>query len=446
MCPGYAGVLDDTVLDEIFADIFAGRVSEGKDVEFKEGFGWRSLAVYLKTMAGFVNAEGGFLIFGVRDGSREPVGLDAGEARRFREMDGERVSTDLRSCFSREILWGFRLVSFGGREFGVIGVERGRVRPVVAIRDVGSVIRRGAIYYRYHSQTTFIEPAELELILEEERRRYLGLLLDKVRVLAESDLENTAVVNLVSGDFRLDGAGIVNVMIAPETLREIRFLREGQFVEREGAPALVLRGEVRDVVPVERVVHSPTPRAITQDEVWRIFLEQREVVCADEYLKQGCSFSSENLPFFYFVRAAGRSAAGAAEFLAGYGFSSRVRGRLIRRFSEFSRESCLFLPIGDVQSEAAVMKRGFAGMLREGRLVIEDPRGRNGRCLRYALLAVRSLSAEEVVRLREFLLSELLVLYEREFLDPSCSCSVKTEFRKAVCWVDEALYLMEGGV
>ena len=55
-------------------------------------------------------------------------------------------------------------------------------------------------------------------------------------------------------------------------------------------------------------------------------------------------------------------------------------------------------------------------------------------------------SAEEVVRLREFLLSELLVLYEREFLDPSRSCSVKTEFRKAVCWVDEALYLMEGGV
>ena len=57
--------------------------------------------------------------------------------------------------------------------------------------------------------------------------------------------------------------------------------------------------------------------------------------------------------------------------------------------------------------------------------MIEDPRGRNGRCLRYALLAVRSLSAEEVVRR---------------------SCSVKTEFRKAVCWVDEALYLMEGGV
>ncbi|HJK20933.1 MAG TPA: hypothetical protein O0W98_00010 [Methanocorpusculum sp.] len=49
------------------------------------------------------------------------------------------------------------------------------------------------------------------------------------------------------------------------------------------------------------------------------------------------------------------------------------------------------------------------------------------------------------MRLREFLLSELLVLYEREFLDPGCSCSVKTEFRKAVCWVDEALYLMEGG-
>ncbi|HJK71018.1 MAG TPA: hypothetical protein O0X51_03870 [Methanocorpusculum sp.] len=50
---------------------------------------------------------------------------------------------------------------------------------------------------------------------------------------------------------------------------------------------------------------------------------------------------------------------------------------------------------------------------------------------------------EVVVRLREFLLSELLGLYEREFLDPACSCSVKTEFRKAVCWVDEALYLME---
>ena len=45
-----------------------------------------------------------------------------------------------------------------------------------------------------------------------------------------------------------------------------------------------------------------------------------------------------------------------------------------------------------------------------------------------------------------FLFSEQLGLSEREFLDPACSCPVKTEFRKAVCWVDEALYLMEGGV
>ena len=42
-----------------------------------------------------------------------------------------------------------------------------------------------------------------------------------------------------------------------------------------------------------------------------------------------------------------------------------------------------------------------------------------------------------------FQLSELSGLCEGEFLDPGCSCPVKRGFRKAVCWVDEALYLME---
>ncbi len=434
--------LNDLVLKDIFAEIARGSSFENKDIEFKESFGWASMAIYLKAMSGFANARGGFLIFGVRDEDGCPVGLEEEALNRFKTIDGKEWSTNLSHHFHGEIEWDRKVFPYQNKSFAVIYTAPAKKRPVICKNDVKQDLKKGAIYYRYAAQTSQIEPADLDTILEEERRKYMNLVLERVRVMMDAGPENTAVVNLLSGDFALDSPNPVHVMIDTKTLKEIQFIREGHFTEKEGAPALILKGEAH-LVPVERVITTQTPKAITQDDIWRIFLEQKSVISPNEYLKQACSFSSENFPFFYFLGSCGKTPADAVDFLEAYSVPTRMKGKLIQRFSGIDDERSFYQSLGSSNSSAAKMKRRYVEEICTNSLDIEDPRSHNGKYVRYALLAIRSLDARAVVERKGYLLSRLLSIYESEFLNPDCHSSVKTEFRKAVCWVDEALYLMD---
>lgn len=48
---------------------------EGQTLEFKESFNFNGMAEYLRDFAAFANNKGGFLVFGVKDRPRRPVGL-----------------------------------------------------------------------------------------------------------------------------------------------------------------------------------------------------------------------------------------------------------------------------------------------------------------------------------------------------------------------------------
>lgn len=433
--------LNDLVLRNIFEEIARGSSFENKDIEFKESFGWASMAIYFKAMSGFANARGGFLIFGVCDEDGGLVGLQEEALNRFKAIDGKVWSTNLSHHFHGEIEWDRKIFRYQNRSFAVIYTAPAKKRPIICKNEVHD-LKKGAIYYRYAAQTSQIEPADLDTILEEEKRKYLNLVLERVKVMMDAGPENTAVVNLLSGDFTLDSPNPIHVMIDSKTLKEIQFIREGHFTEKEGAPALILKG-VAHLVPVERVIATPTPKAITQDDFWRIFLEQKSVTSPNEYLKQACGFSSENFPFFYFLRSCGKTPADAVDFLEAYSVPSRMKGRLIQKFSGIGAERSFHQSLGFSKSPAAKMKQRYAEEICMNSLDVDDPKSQNGKNIRYALQAIRSLDVDAIVHRKEYLLSLLLDIYENEYLNSGCPSSVKTEFRKAVCWVDEALYLRD---
>jgi hypothetical protein len=48
---------------------------EGQELEFKEQFNLAGLADYFRDFAAFANNKGGYLVFGVKDSPRIPIGL-----------------------------------------------------------------------------------------------------------------------------------------------------------------------------------------------------------------------------------------------------------------------------------------------------------------------------------------------------------------------------------
>lgn len=445
--------LSDDVLEEIFSDIFEGKVSEGKDVEFKEGFGWRSLSKYMRTMAGFANTQGGYLIFGVEDQSRLPCGISGSSYTEFCNLKAEKMSTNLRDHFHQEINWDYRQYSYQGLMFGVIYTFPGEKRPTISLKDSGD-LRKSAIYYRYHSQTAEIEPGDLVRIIEEEQNKLVNILVSRVVLMGKEGVTKTTLLNLESGV--VDGGdGHVNVVLPPDILQNIRFVQEGHFSETVGDPTLRLLGTVQNAVAAEAVVvKQPVPASIGQKDVYEPFLLQQSVDSPEEFLRQICYFSSVYFPVYYYIRMWGVSFDEVERMLgsiedAGVAY---IRGKLLGRLQEFREGKRLLREIpekpkgvknlrGSRRFPAACRLRRFVSDIRNHSVELPNPRDPD---MKYFLLGVQSLQVEEVVLHKEYVLSLLYEVFTRMFLPSACDTPVKTEFRKAVCWVDEALYCAEG--
>jgi hypothetical protein len=119
-------------------------------------------------------------------------------------------------------------------------------------RNAGaSGIAKGDIYYRYPGQTTRIGYTELDAIIrgrEEAIQRRWQAMIDRMR---DIGIENAAVLDTVSG--RVEGAH-GSFFIDENLLSKVSFVREGQFSETSGQPALRIVGDVK---PIDRGLIQP---------------------------------------------------------------------------------------------------------------------------------------------------------------------------------------------
>lgn len=86
---------------------------ESSTKEFKENFTWGSIGLYIRTMAAFANARGGYIFFGVTDNPRKAVGLSAKAKSDFDNLDHAKLTEGLNDLFSPEIHWELGLIELG---------------------------------------------------------------------------------------------------------------------------------------------------------------------------------------------------------------------------------------------------------------------------------------------------------------------------------------------
>ena len=134
------------------SESFRLKSRENSWLELKESFNLGDAQAYAKTAAAFANADGGYIVFGVKNKPHDLVGL---QSKNFETADPARITNALNEHFSPEFEWDMHLASYRGRTAGLLYFAPAAAKPVVCTRD-GAEIKQGFIYYRYRGKSELI--------------------------------------------------------------------------------------------------------------------------------------------------------------------------------------------------------------------------------------------------------------------------------------------------
>jgi hypothetical protein len=216
---------------------------ESFDLEYKQSFHYGdSLLEYIRSMVGMANNRGGKIIFGIKESPRKPIGL---LNDKFEKCDPNKINQVVQEYFSHEFDWSLSSVEFNNLNFGVIEVLECRNKPILCKKAKHKKLREGAIYYRYRGETKEISYPELANILIKEKEKERKLWLSHIEKISDIGPRNIHFMDTYKGEIHI---GNEKVLVDEKLLDKIKFIKEGEFVEKEGAPALTLAGEISGVV------------------------------------------------------------------------------------------------------------------------------------------------------------------------------------------------------
>lgn len=216
---------------------------ESFDLEFKESFHFGdSLAEYMRSLVGMANNKGGEIFFGIKDRPRVLKGLTN---EKFETCDPNKINQFLSQYFSHELLWEMEICENRGKQFGRLWVEEAPQKPIVCTKSYKSILREAAIYYRYRGETKEIKYPELAKILASEREKEKLLWLRHVEKIGQVGPQNIHLIDTYHGEIQ---TGHGRILLDKAIADKLRFIKEGQFSEKDGAPTLKLIGEVTGVV------------------------------------------------------------------------------------------------------------------------------------------------------------------------------------------------------
>jgi len=271
---------------------------ETDQYECKRDFDAKNLGSVLRALAALSNHRGGFVFFGVsNDGYRA-----AGVCSEFEAFDIVKLVNVAQSHLSptpRVTTKG--VIDLDGTKVGFIHVESHPDKPVIVCRDHSDKLHEGEILFRYAGKSARIKIGDLRDMLAERDRKTIAEFSNRISRVA---MGAVATLDLDTGV--VDGR-VGSFMIGEELLPKIQFIREGQFKEKSGAPALRLIGDVRSISGETRIVRTN----ITNEAALCNFLMNETVEEPLQYLLYSAHSTREWVPIWYYLRAARISVADA---------------------------------------------------------------------------------------------------------------------------------------
>lgn len=245
-------------------------IQENERIEFKETFHNFSQNKILNTIQGFANRDGGYILFGIKEKNDEdsyrkygePIGITDEKLKEF-NCDEQEITTSIKNYVGEEIEIKRHTRYIEGKKIAILEIVKSNNKPIIN--------RNGEIYYRYSGQVSKIQKLDLKRILEEQREKEVLQTLSKhIETILKNGIENSAILNISTG--KIEGRS-GSIFIDEKLLPKINFIKEGYFVEKEGSPAFILRGEV-EAIGVQNIEKFTN---IDNDLIFDVFLLQKDV-------------------------------------------------------------------------------------------------------------------------------------------------------------------------
>lgn len=403
---------------------------ESSIVEFKESFGWKSLSKYLRTCAAFANTKGGYLVFGIGNKPHKLLGLSGNSLQSFKNFDPAKLSGYFNDYFAPEIHWGIHEYELDGKIYGLLCIHKCRDKPVVCKKNSENILKEGDIYYRYRGRSERIKYSELRNILEENRENEQKLWMHHLARIARIGVREAGIFDLKTG--QVTGA-TGSFLIDESLLNQLSFIKEGEFSEVKGWPTLKLIGNLEvidDSLSTDKTKILKV-RGIRLPDIVLAFLKQESVHEPLEYIKQICFESSGFLPIYYFIKLSGVNKESVTAEIEGVISRSKAKSKVLERLEKNNTQS-LNKPTTD--NESAKKKRDYISQLKQNQI----NNGITDKEIEYCLQSIRMLQPAEVGEHSEYIRS-LLNIWFNEHYSPA-SGTLANSLRRAICWVDEALY------
>jgi len=422
-------------LDEIFKispknpELLSSR--ECSWLEFKESFGWSSLAKYLRTCASYANTKGGYIVFGIKNQPHTMIGLKGGGLKAFESMDPEKLSNHFNTHFEPEIHWDIHQYELSGKTYGLLYVKEAKDKPVICCKNSADELKEGDIYYRYRGRTERIRYSELRSILDIKRENEQRFWMQHLERIARIGVREAAIFDIHSG--QVSGTG-GSFLIDESLLSQLSFIKEGEFSEVKGKPTLKLIGSLEPTGNISFPTgkrHIIKTKGIRTADIVLAFLNHESVLEPQEYIKQICFETTSFLPVYYYMNLADLDRDTTIQMLNEVVARSPAKTKLIERLTNNAKQK---MTLPSRNTPAANKKRDFTTHL----LNRSVDKTLSGKDLEYCLQAIRILSPEKIETHSAYFRDLLRTWFNQHYA--SAHGTLVDNLRRSICWVDEALY------
>lgn len=339
--------------------------------------------------------------------------------------------------FSPEIRWDHCTFEYKGMSFGVIYTEPLLNKPCICKKSYDApnpkyTLKEGDIFYRYGGRSERIRYEELSAIIDHARKVEEQLWLNFAQRAAKVGIENACLLDLGTGKITGNGGSIV---IDENLLSKIAFIKEGEFVETKGKPAIRLIGDIENVSTGKIVVRETTRKvvkAIEPNDLIKAFLKGINVEDPLEYIRAVCSATTGNYPIYFLLQQANASINDAIKTVE----DTTARGAAKKSLRERLDGKRIVPASASVsKSSASIKKSLYREAWRSEKVVLKQDE------LTYCITALLSLSEEDIKKHEQYIKSMLLEIFEKYY--EKASSILASNIRKAICRVDEVLFLNE---
>lgn len=417
---------------------------------------------YLKTIAGLANNKGGLIIFGIDPNSKELKGIN----EKHENLDNKNINMVISEFLDGMNFFFFFTNRFEGKLIGFLLVNEPNNKPVIVksnFNHEGENYVAGDIYYRYPGEVMKIKPSDLRGLITKEINRHTQQFLKQINTLVDIGPQNAEILNSQTGVIESSGG---KLMLSPEILSDLNLILEGHFVEKDGAPAYVIKGniELESGEPVSRIIKEKV-HATLHNRDYHFSLLDNECSNPMNFIKEIVYRDTYYLPIFNLLNKANITKTEAINIIHKQNspdVKKTTKTKIIERLS--TPDSCLNLKNqGTIKPEiteivfegkptfdALKIKHDFKGnfnktvirtiLYNQLKASIKIEPSVKKEYIKEYIEAFSHLSKEELTKNQDYYFTEFKSVLTDHQEKLSNDSPTKTAFRKTICLMDYLIF------